>query len=46
MEQYSIALDGPAGAGKSTVAKELSKRLDEVIMRIFLSFKETCGEYE
>ena len=24
---YSIAIDGPAGAGKSTIAKELSKRL-------------------
>lgn len=27
-EVYNIALDGPAGAGKSTIAKELSKRLD------------------
>lgn len=25
---YNIAIDGPAGAGKSTVAKELGKRLD------------------
>lgn len=25
--KYNIAIDGPAGAGKSTVAKELSKRL-------------------
>ena len=25
---YNIALDGPAGAGKSTVAKSLAKRLD------------------
>lgn len=27
-EIYNIALDGPAGAGKSTIAKELSKALD------------------
>jgi cytidylate kinase len=27
MSYYQIALDGPAGAGKSTIAKELSKRL-------------------
>lgn len=25
--KYSIAIDGPAGAGKSTIAKELAKRL-------------------
>ena len=24
---YSIAIDGPAGAGKSTIAKALSKKL-------------------
>jgi len=24
---YSIAIDGPAGAGKSTIAKSLSKKL-------------------
>ena len=24
---FSIAIDGPAGAGKSTIAKELAKRL-------------------
>ncbi|GFI61169.1 cytidylate kinase [Clostridiales bacterium] len=27
MEHYSIAIDGPAGSGKSTIAKLLSKRL-------------------
>lgn len=27
MDIYSIAIDGPAGSGKSTVAKELSDRL-------------------
>ncbi|MGN1084838.1 MAG: (d)CMP kinase, partial [Lachnospiraceae bacterium] len=27
MKKFSIAIDGPAGAGKSTVAKELAKRL-------------------
>ncbi|MCH5273260.1 MAG: (d)CMP kinase [Lachnospiraceae bacterium] len=27
MGKFSIAIDGPAGAGKSTVAKELAKRL-------------------
>ena len=26
-EMYSIAIDGPAGAGKSTIAKALSKKL-------------------
>ena len=25
----SIAIDGPAGAGKSTIAKEISKRLSD-----------------
>ena len=27
MDIYSIAIDGPAGSGKSTVATELSDRL-------------------
>ncbi len=27
MKQYSIAIDGPAGCGKSTAAKEVAKRL-------------------
>ena len=27
---FSIAIDGPAGAGKSTIAKELAKRLSFV----------------
>lgn len=27
MSQFSIAIDGPAGAGKSTIAKQLAKRL-------------------
>lgn len=25
---YSVAIDGPAGAGKSTIAKEIAKRMD------------------
>ena len=28
MKKYSIAIDGPAGAGKSTIAKRLAKELD------------------
>lgn len=28
MNKFSIAIDGPAGAGKSTIAKELAKKLD------------------
>ena len=24
---YSVAIDGPAGAGKSTIAKEIAKRM-------------------
>lgn len=28
MKHYSIAIDGPAGAGKSTVAKRIAKRLN------------------
>ena len=28
MEQYSIAIDGPAGSGKSSVSKEIAKILD------------------
>ncbi len=27
-EYYSIAIDGPAGAGKSTIAKKVAERLD------------------
>ena len=27
MKQYSMAIDGPAGSGKSTVAKEIAKKL-------------------
>lgn len=27
MKHFSVAIDGPAGAGKSTIAKELAKRL-------------------
>ncbi len=25
---FSIAIDGPAGAGKSTIAKELAKKIE------------------
>jgi len=28
MERFAIAIDGPAGAGKSTIAKLLAKRLN------------------
>ena len=27
---YSIAIDGPAGAGKSTIAKRLAKELQQI----------------
>lgn len=30
MEHYAIAIDGPAGSGKSTVAKKIAKRLNIV----------------
>ncbi|MER2032495.1 (d)CMP kinase, partial [Exiguobacterium indicum] len=30
MKKIQIALDGPAGAGKSTIAKQLAARLDYV----------------
>jgi cytidylate kinase len=30
MKKIHIALDGPAGAGKSTIAKQLAARLDYV----------------
>lgn len=30
MKHFSIAIDGPAGAGKSTIAKELAKRLSYI----------------
>lgn len=28
MKNYSIAIDGPAGSGKSTVAKQIAKKLN------------------
>lgn len=31
-ERFSIAIDGPAGAGKSTVAKALARRLDAMYL--------------
>jgi len=30
MNYYSIAIDGPAGAGKSTIAKEIAKKLNMI----------------
>ena len=27
MKHFNIAIDGPAGAGKSTIAKEVARRL-------------------
>ncbi len=31
--RYNIAIDGPAGAGKSTIAKRLAKELGAIICR-------------
>ena len=30
MERFAIAIDGPAGSGKSTAAKEVARRLGMV----------------
>ena len=32
---YSIAIDGPAGAGKSTIAKTIAKKLEFIYARLF-----------
>ena len=32
MSTFSIAIDGPAGAGKSTIAKALAKALDAMYL--------------
>ena len=31
---YSIAIDGPAGAGKSTIAKEIAKKMNYIYVKI------------
>ena len=30
---YSIAIDGPAGAGKSTIAKTIAKKLEFIYVK-------------
>ena len=37
---YNIAIDGPAGAGKSTIAKKAAKKLDFILY--FHSGKIPC----
>ena len=33
---YNIAIDGPAGAGKSTIAKMAAKKLDFILSLIHI----------
>ncbi len=41
---FSIAIDGPAGAGKSSVAKEVARRLDGVYLDTGAMYR-ACGLY-
>ena len=44
MKTYSIAIDGPAGAGKSTIAKQIAKRLEIVYVDTGAMYR-TMGLY-
>ena len=44
MEQYSIAIDGPAGSGKSSVSKEIAKILNIVYIDTGAMYR-TVGLY-
>jgi len=41
MKYHSIAIDGPAGAGKSTVAKELAKKLNYIYIDTGAMYRAT-----
>ena len=42
--RYNIAIDGPAGAGKSTIAKKLAKELGHVPGHGILFYPKGCGQ--
>ena len=39
MKKINIAIDGPSGVGKSTVAKEIAKKLDLVFINTGLMYR-------
>ena len=39
MKKINIAIDGPSGVGKSSVAKEIAKRLDLVFINTGLMYR-------
>ena len=44
MKSYVIAVDGPAGSGKSTVAKEIAKKLEIIYVDTGAMYR-TVGFY-
>ena len=41
---YLLAIDGPAGSGKGTVAKLLSKKLSLKCQNLFSQLKMRCND--
>ena len=39
---YSIAIDGPAGAGKSTIAKEIAKKIHFIYVDTGAMYRGDC----
>ena len=41
---YNIAIDGPAGAGKSTIAKMAAKKLDFIYVDTGAMYHDACTQ--
>ena len=42
---YSIAIDGPAGAGKSTIAKLIAKKKNYIYVDTGAMYREYCASF-